>query len=173
MKRERCAVLTVASAWFNLTPRARRRCASRPSWETTNLSSCCGLAWGDEEGALGRTRLLGTQLHRVLQVHKSDSPRAVPVSSQHNHVCLEHAKVHSRPSQLSDFARLGILRGSLHDNASLISSRQSAPRTPSATDTILWLRTPTPGISRLMLRCIANGYMNHDQSVWRFIRKRG
>lgn len=30
---------TVASAWFNLTPRASLRWASKPNWEVTNLSS--------------------------------------------------------------------------------------------------------------------------------------
>ena len=30
---------TVASAWFNFTPRARRRWARNPSWDITSLSS--------------------------------------------------------------------------------------------------------------------------------------
>jgi hypothetical protein len=33
------AILAVASEWFSFTPRASRRCASRPSCEMTSLSS--------------------------------------------------------------------------------------------------------------------------------------
>ena len=58
--------LTVASAWFSLTPLARRRCARSPSCDMTSLSSC------DAMVSSGRTRtwhhvthLLWTQLHIV------------------------------------------------------------------------------------------------------------
>lgn len=57
--------LTVASEWFNLTPLARRRCASRPSCEMTSLSSWREVVSVCSTGNhhSGHTHLLGAQLH--------------------------------------------------------------------------------------------------------------
>lgn len=123
----------------------------------TSLSSCPWVSVGYKEGARGHTRLLGTQLHLVNRVQKPSSPAAVSVSRQRDHVYPEHARVHSRARRPSDFACLGILRGSLHDNASLISPRQSlhGPNTdtlwcgPAASRTETWIAHP----SKVNLQC--------------------
>jgi hypothetical protein len=65
------ASLTVASAWFSFTPRARRRCASNPNCEITSLSSCLKQVSTDGRSSVtdkqcqATTHLLGTQLHPV------------------------------------------------------------------------------------------------------------